>query len=165
MLKSAAPGSKESVASLGAGTWIFKQASQRVRYRWPQRTQWEMCLCHFPNDFHWPALNTTGIHGRSSHLSGVKGYPLMTHFLFSSVVTGRFSDFNGIQKFFSPGLKKKQTITTNNNETQSTQRIDGVDILFPFSRIYFCTGLPVHCCWIHPQLEMHHQLIMNDFWS
>ena len=35
------------------------------------------------------------------HLSGVKGYPLMTHFLFSSVATGlyQFSDFNGIQNF------------------------------------------------------------------
>ena len=53
-------------------------------------------------------------------------------------------------EFFSPGLRKKQTIvTTNNSETQSTQRVDGVDIIFPFS-VSALLASPVHCCWIHP---------------
>lgn len=53
-------------------------------------------------------------------------------------------------EFFSPSLKKKQTITTNNNnETQLTWRVDGVDILFPFSASASLASA-VHCCWIHP---------------
>lgn len=94
-------GPKESVVRLGAGTWILSKHPKGVRCRWlskdPMRN---VSLPLSPNAL--ATLNTTGIHAWVHlHLSGVKGYPLMTHFLFSSVATGlyQFSDFNGIQNF------------------------------------------------------------------